>query len=90
MVMEPGTPHAISSLIKTTCHVNSAYPVLGHAHVVLLMLSQVFDVTNRPSFESLSSWMAEAAKYGAPAKMVRAGQWFSKDWASANQGPGWH
>lgn len=31
---------------------------------------QVFDVTNRPSFESLSSWMVEAAKYGAPGKMV--------------------
>lgn len=42
MVMEPGTPHAISSLIKTTCHVNSAYPVLGpHAHVALLMLPGV-------------------------------------------------
>jgi DnaJ family protein C protein 27 len=30
-----------------------------------------FDLTNRQSFESLSSWMAEAAKYGAPANMVR-------------------
>jgi hypothetical protein len=33
-------------------------------------MPQVFDVTNRPSFESLSSWMVEAAKYGAPGKMV--------------------
>lgn len=38
--------------------------------VLLLLLLQVFDVTNRPSFESLSSWMAEAAKYAAPSSMV--------------------
>lgn len=30
----------------------------------------VYDVTNRPSFEALSSWVAEAAKYGAPSSMV--------------------
>lgn len=36
----------------------------------VLLLLQVFDVTNRPSFESLSSWMAEAAKYAAPSSMV--------------------
>jgi hypothetical protein len=30
-----------------------------------------FDLANRQSFESLSSWMAEAAKYGAPHNMVR-------------------
>lgn len=30
----------------------------------------VYDVTNRPSFEALSSWVAEAAKYGAPSNMV--------------------
>lgn len=30
----------------------------------------VYDVTNRPSFEALSSWVAEAAKYGAPSNMA--------------------
>jgi hypothetical protein len=38
--------------------------------LLLLLLLQVFDVTNRPSFEALSSWMAEAAKYAAPSSMV--------------------
>lgn len=31
----------------------------------------VYDVTNRPSFEGLSSWLAEAGKFGAPGNMVR-------------------
>lgn len=31
----------------------------------------VYDVTSRPSFEALGSWLEESQKYGAPANMVR-------------------